>query len=123
MPLFLLCLFPLGDVQRQQKNHKQRSASFMNDAQCGHTVNLHQYAAGDDGHKIHHAHDDLKRRNLPFLAGLERKGNHDRQTRNRNSDIKQEEDALLMRDSNDNRYRIDLTRLDPKSMKKILSYI
>lgn len=45
------------------------------------------------------------------------------QIRNRNSDIKQEEDALLMRDSNDNRYRIDLTKLDPKSMKKILSYI
>lgn len=45
------------------------------------------------------------------------------QIRNRNSDIKQEEDALLMRDSNDNRYRIDLAKLDPKSMKKILSYI
>lgn len=45
------------------------------------------------------------------------------QIRNRNSDIKQEEDVLLMRDSNDNRYRIDLNALDPKSMKKILSYI
>lgn len=45
------------------------------------------------------------------------------QIRNRNSDIKQEEDVLLMRDSNDNRYRIDLKKLDPKSMKKILSYI
>lgn len=45
------------------------------------------------------------------------------QIRNRNSDIKQEEDMLLMRDSNDNRYRIDLKKLDPKSMKKILSYI
>lgn len=45
------------------------------------------------------------------------------QIRNRNSDIHQKEDCLLMRDSNDNRYRIDLTKLDPKSMKKILSYI
>lgn len=45
------------------------------------------------------------------------------QIRNRNSDIKQVEDVLLMRDSNDNRYRIDLAKLDPKSMKKILSYI
>ena len=43
--------------------------------------------------------------------------------RNRQSDIKQDGDILLMRDSNDNRYRIDLAKLDPKSMKKILSYI
>ena len=45
------------------------------------------------------------------------------QIRNRNSDIKQVEDVLLMRDSNDNRYRIDLKNLDFKSLKKILSYI
>lgn len=51
------------------------------------------------------------------------RGNVEFQIRNRNSDIKQEEDVLLMRDSNDNRYRIDLNKLDPKSMKKILSYI
>ena len=45
------------------------------------------------------------------------------QIRNRNSDIKQKDDVLLIRDSNDNRYRIDLNKLDPKSMKKILSYV
>lgn len=45
------------------------------------------------------------------------------QIRNRNSDIKQMDDVLLMRDSNDNRYRVDLNKLDAKSMKKILSYI
>jgi hypothetical protein len=43
--------------------------------------------------------------------------------RNRQSDIKQDGDILLMRDSNDNRYRIDLKTLDSRSMKKILSYI
>lgn len=43
--------------------------------------------------------------------------------RNRQSDIKQDGDILLMRDSNDNRYRIDLKKLDAKSMKRILSYI
>ena len=43
--------------------------------------------------------------------------------RNRQSDIKQDGDILLIRDSNDNRYRIDLNKLDPKSMKKILSYV
>ena len=43
--------------------------------------------------------------------------------RNRQSDIKQDGDILLMRDSNDNRYRVDVTKLDPKSTKKILSYI
>ncbi len=43
--------------------------------------------------------------------------------RNRQSDIKQDGKLLLMRDSNDNRYRIDLDDLDPKSLKRILSYI
>ena len=43
--------------------------------------------------------------------------------RNRQSDIKQDGDILLMRDSNDNRYRIDLKKLDAKRMKRILSYI
>ncbi len=43
--------------------------------------------------------------------------------RNRQSDIKQDGNVLLMRDSNDNRYRIDLEKLDSKSMKRILSYI
>ena len=43
--------------------------------------------------------------------------------RNRQSDIKQDGNILLIRDSNDNRYRIDITKLDAKSVKKILSYI
>ena len=43
--------------------------------------------------------------------------------RNRQSDIKQDGNILLIRDSNDNRYRIDLKTLDSRSMKKILSYI
>ena len=43
--------------------------------------------------------------------------------RNRQSDIKQDGNTLLMRDSNDNRYRVDITKLDAKSVKKILSYI
>ena len=51
------------------------------------------------------------------------RGKVDFHIRNRQSDIKDADGQLFIRDSNDNRYRIDLKTLDSRSMKKILSYI
>lgn len=45
------------------------------------------------------------------------------QIQNRHSDIKEKNGVMFMRDSNDNRYRIDIEKLDEKSYKKILAYI
>ncbi len=43
--------------------------------------------------------------------------------RNRQSDIKEGEGVLFIRDSNDNRYRVELDKLDDKSMRRVSSYI
>ncbi len=45
------------------------------------------------------------------------------QIRNRHSDIKEHDGIVILRDSNDNRYRADLTRLDEKSLRKVSCYI
>ena len=45
------------------------------------------------------------------------------QIQNRHSDIKEKNGVMFMRDSNDNRYRIDIEKLDEKSYKKVLAYI
>ena len=45
------------------------------------------------------------------------------QIRNRHSDIKERNGIVILRDSNDNRYRADLTRLDEKSLRKVSCYI
>lgn len=45
------------------------------------------------------------------------------QIQNRHSDIKEHDGVMFIRDSNDNRYRIDIGMLDEKSYKKILAYI
>lgn len=45
------------------------------------------------------------------------------QIQNRHSDIKEKNGVMFMRDSNDNRYRIDIGKLDEKSYKKVLAYI
>lgn len=51
------------------------------------------------------------------------KGRVEFHIRNRHSDIKQLDNNILLRDSNDNRYHLDLDKLDEKSVKKILAYI
>ncbi len=45
------------------------------------------------------------------------------QIQNRHSDIKERNGVMFIRDSNDNRYRIDIALLDEKNYKKILAYI
>ena len=42
---------------------------------------------------------------------------------NRHSDIKEHNGTVVIRDSNDNRYRADLTKLDEKSLRKLSCYI
>ena len=42
---------------------------------------------------------------------------------NRHSDIKERDGVVVIRDSNDNRYRADLNKLDEKSQRKLACYI
>ncbi len=42
---------------------------------------------------------------------------------NRHSDIKEHGGIVVIRDSNDNRYRVDLRTLDEKSLRKLSCYI
>ena len=42
---------------------------------------------------------------------------------NRHSDIKEHGGVVVIRDSNDNRYRADLSKLDEKSLRKLSIYI
>lgn len=51
------------------------------------------------------------------------RGKVDFHIRNRQSDIKDVNGHLFIRDSNDNRYHADLSKLDEKSMRKIAAYI
>lgn len=43
--------------------------------------------------------------------------------RNRHSDIKEHGGIIVIRDSNDNRYRADISKLDEKSLRRISCYI
>lgn len=51
------------------------------------------------------------------------RGKVDFHIRNRQSDIKDGDGILFIRDSNDNRYRADLKKLDEKSIRRIAAYI
>ncbi len=56
-------------------------------------------------------------------AVMTERGRVDFRIRNRQSDIKESDGKMFIRDANDNRYYIDLSMLDQKSLKKIASYI
>lgn len=51
------------------------------------------------------------------------RGKVDFHIRNRQSDIKDADGQLFIRDSNDNRYHADLSKLDEKSLRRIAAYI
>ena len=51
------------------------------------------------------------------------KGTTEFHIKNRHSDIKEHDGVIVLRDSNDNRYRADLSKLDEKSLRKISCYI